>query len=421
MEPRRGPLLPLALVVALALPFAAVDPALAAAGDLDTTFSADGIATADFGNYEAAMGVVVQSNGRIVVSGNTYDGYMALTRYLPDGTKDMSYGHHGKVRTPFGLAHLSVEAGASALQSDEKLVVVGGQNLQTATSADFVVVRYTKKGVLDETFGSDGKVVTDVSSNDGAIDVAIQPNGMIVVAGREITGGGNDANFEVVRYTSKGDLDPKFDHDGIRVIDFGGYDYLEGIALQPDGKMVLVGTTSGPDMLVARIRPRGALDTTFGGGDGYVTLDLAGAEIAYDVTVQPDGKIVVAGRSPRGLTVVRFLSDGSFDGDFGGLSGIVFVPVTGEFPKARAVELQPDGKIVVVGDVSETEVLVLRLLGDGSRDATFGTNGLVRTDLGDVMEIGHAMAIQANGAIIVAGERGPGSDNDFVTCRYLGA
>lgn len=92
--------------------------------------------------------------------------------------------------------------------------------------------------------------------------------------------------------------------------------------------MVLVGTTSGPDMLVARIRPRGALDTTFGGGDGYVTLDLTGAEIAYDVTVQPDGKIVVAGRSPRGLTVVRFLSDGSFDGDFGGVSGIVFVPVS---------------------------------------------------------------------------------------------
>jgi uncharacterized delta-60 repeat protein len=420
MEPRRVPLAPLALGVALVLQLAAVDPALAAPGDLDTTFSTDGIAIADFGNYDAAMGVVVQSNGRIVVSGNTYGGDMALIRYLASGTKDQSYGHHGKVRTPFGLAHLTLASGASAIQADDKVVVVGGQNLQTVTSTDFVVLRYTKQGALDGSFGDDGMVVTDVSSNDDANDVAIQPDRKIVAAGTEITGGGNDANFEVARYLTNGDLDLKFDGDGIRVIDLGGYDHLEGLALQPDGKMILAGVTSGPDILVARIRPRGALDPTFGGGDGYVTLDLGGSEFANDVAVQPDGKIVVVGSSGRGLTVIRFLSDGTFDGDFGS-SGIVIVPISGEYPKARAVDVQPDGKIVTVGDVSETELLLVRFLDDGTRDTTFGTNGIVRTDLGDIYEIANAMAIQPDGAIVVAGDRGPGTDDDFLTCRYLGA
>jgi uncharacterized delta-60 repeat protein len=420
MEPRRAPLVCLAVGAVLVLQFVAVDPVFAAAGDLDTTFSANGIVTADFGGYEAAMGIVVQSNGRIVVTGNTDDGSIALIRYLADGTKDESYGHQGKVRTPFGLGSLSVESGASAIQADNKVVVVGSQNLQTATSCDFVVLRYTKQGALDHAFGHEGKVVTNFSGCDVANDVAIQPDGKIVAAGAQITDGGNEANFEVSRYLSNGDLDPKFDGDGKRVIDFGGYDFPEGLALQPDGKIVLVGSSGDLDILVARLRPRGTLDTSFGGGDGYATLNLGGADYAFDVAVQPDGKIVVAGSSGRGLTVVRFLSDGTLDGDFGP-NGIVFVPISGEFVHAQAVTLQADGKIVTGGDVSDTELLVVRFLDDGARDSTFGTNGVVRTDLGEAVEMGYAMAIQPDGAILLAGEEGDGSDDDFVTCRYLGA
>jgi uncharacterized delta-60 repeat protein len=425
MGPRRTPLLPLALGVALALPFAAAGPAFATAGDLDVTFSTDGIATADFGSYDAAMGVVVLGNGRIVVTGYTYDGEIALVRYLPDGSKDQGFGSHGKITTLVGNGSISNSSGASAVQDDNKVVVVGGRNLQTSTSSDFVVLRYTKRGALDDTFGGDGKVVTHFGDNEAAYDVAIQPDGKIVAAGHQLTDGGNDQNVAVARYRPDGDLDPKFDDDGKRIVDFGAYDALEAVALQADGKIVLVGSTwqqgsNGSDILVARIRPRGALDTTFGGGDGYVTLDLGGTEDARDVAIQPDGGIVVAGIAGRGITVIRYRPDGTLD-DTLGVNGVVFVPIADVEEGPEAVALQSDGKIVIGGTLSETELFLLRLLGDGTRDITVGTNGLARTDLGDAIEHGYAMAIQPDGAILLVGDRGTGNDNDFVTCRFLGA
>jgi uncharacterized delta-60 repeat protein len=157
----------------------------------------------------------------------------------------------------------------------------------------FVAPAHALPGDLDPTFGAGGKVTGPLGSDDAAGDMALQPDGRIVEVGTRSTSGGDD--FVMVRYLADGSLDTSFSGDGVQTTDLGGTDRAMGVAIQPDGKIVVAGAGGavGTDIAVVRYKPDGALDTSFS-DDGKQITDLNANEYGTAVAVQPDGGIVVA-------------------------------------------------------------------------------------------------------------------------------
>lgn len=183
-------------------------------GTLDNSFDADGIVTTDFGDWDEATSVALQSDGKIVVAGYAFNGStfeFALARYNTNGSLDTTFATTGKMTTDVGFGDDFGQA--VAIQSDGKIVVSGGSDAGSG-SGDFAVVRYDATGITDGSFGSGGVVVTDFASG-GATNngMAIQTDGKIVLSGG--LDNGSDIDFVTVRYNSDGSLDLTFSVDGI--------------------------------------------------------------------------------------------------------------------------------------------------------------------------------------------------------------
>ncbi len=400
--------------------------ALAAPGDLDTTFSGDGKVITDFfGNPDAASAVAIQSNGKIVAAGysnvSTGNDDFGLARYNSDGTLDNNFDADGRIITDF--FGNNDEANALAIQSDGKIVAAGYADHGTGSSEDFALARYNPNGSLDTTFSGNGKVVTDfLGSGDIAEAVAIQSNGKIVAGG--YAQGPSRYYFALARYNPDGSLDTTFGGGTGKVTtDYGNDAYGAGLTIQSDGKIVVAGfagVAGNTDFALARYNPNGSLDTTFS-GDGKLTTDFFGNnDEANALAIQSDGKIVAAGSannatSSNNFALARYLSDGSLDATFSGKVTTDF----GGSDGASAVAIQPNGKIVAVGGTfsgAVTDFALARYNPNGSLDTTFSGDGKVITDFLGNDSYASAMTIQDNGKIVAAGYGG----NDFALTRYDG-
>lgn len=256
-------------------------------------------------NNEYGYSVAIQSDGKIVLAGqitNSPNGTnwdLALVRYTTDGSLDSTFDSDGKVITSTGVGEYSHhEKGRSVvIQSDGKIVVAGSSF--NGFDKDFSLVRYNSNGSLDNTFDSDGKVTTDFENNDDyGYSAAIQSDGKIVVAGRSYDGDSPFDGFAIVRYNSNGSLDSTFDSDG-KVLMFIYHGYGNSVVIQNDGKIVVAGY-SGSNFALARYNSNGSLDTTFN-SDGKVLTGFEGNyDYGYSVAIQSDGKIVVAGETWNG-------------------------------------------------------------------------------------------------------------------------
>ncbi len=375
-------------------------------GSLDAGFGAGGIVTLD---NDHAFDVAVQADGKIVVVGSarTANGReFAVFRLNRDGALDGSFGGDGSVTTsfPYFESFSSAFAQSVALQAGGKIVVAGYRESETTT--DFAVARYNADGSLDTTFDGDGKVSTNlvattefggtiITSSAFAGDVAVQPDGKVVVVGfhstfifdqvGDVTQ--TDGDFALVRYNADGSLDTAFDGDGIVIANLGTFtnragnssnldDVAQGMTLQPDGKIVVVGfsaSDTGGDFATVRFNPDGAFDTGFD-GDGIAISDFGTTnEGAFGVALQADGKLVVAGRtdsnSARDVALVRYNPDGSLDASFG-TSGVVISDFGSVDDFALGVAIQADRRIVVVGysnrGATKNDILVARYLGDNA-------------------------------------------------------
>ena len=219
-----------------------------------------------------------------------------------DGTLDTTFGTGGKVLTDIGGGQDM--GNSTALQSDGKIIVAG------SSGDDFAVVRYNIDGSLDTTFDTDGKVTTDINSGlDSGQSVAIQSNGKIIVVGPGRSG--LNQNFAVVRYNTDGSLDTSFDSDGKVTTDIGisTSDTANAVVIQSDGNIVVAGQ-SDSDFAVVRYTTTGALDTTFD-TDGKATTDIgtSTSDMGKSVVIQSGGKIIVAGARFSGnwdFVVVRY-------------------------------------------------------------------------------------------------------------------
>ena len=227
-------------------------------------------------------------------------------------------------------------------------------------------------------------------------------------------------------HASPGDLDPGFGSGGKVITDFGGDDTLFTLALQPDGKTVVAGssfvygTGTGGSFALARFNVDGSLDATFGTG-GKVITDFRsnGTDVAHALAIQPDGKIVAAGVVPHGLDfgLARYNVDGSLDATFG--TGGKVISSSANYDTLSAAALQSDSKIVVAGSrgyyPAARDFVLARYNTDGSLDASFGSGGEVTTDFGNhTDDQASAMALQPDGKILVGG----GSGGRFALARY---
>ena len=327
-----------------------------------------------------------------------------------DGELDPSFGDGGTVTTAFPIGSFAT---AVAVQPDGKIVAVGAA-AGASIDGGFAIARYEPDGDLDETFGDGGTVVTPIAGGNGdeARSVAIQENGRIVVAGTD-----SWRKWALVRYRSKGTLDRTFGDDGIVRTNFTrGDDVAWDVAIQPDGRIVAVGGAGfgQSGFQVARYRRDGSLDPAFG-DDGQVVTRYRGAN-ARTVALQPDGRIVVAGYHGFGLALARYRPDGRLDRSFSG-NGKIGPVVWGVF--ALAVALQPDGRIVVAGDFDIFAFGLARFRRDGRLDRSFGGDGVVREAVDGVEQGASGIVIQPNGRIVATGSSGPHEYGDDTIPRFV--
>ena len=371
--------------------------------------------------------------------------------YAQSGTPDPAFGHLGRVLTTFGTGF--DEAFAVALQPDGKIVVAGHSDAPSG-DLNFAVVRYNPDGSLDTTFGLPGVITnfrTDVpddgpdrpsrNSNDGARAIAIQADGKIVVAGYSDAPSG-DSNFALVRYHPDGSVDTTFGDNaifpGTTLLDFRDNftDEARAIALQADGKIVVVGYSNAPtgvdgNFALVRYHPNGTIDTTFGDNTifpGTVLTDFGNGSFdgANAVAILPDGQIVAAGSVGPALDcsqafgLVRYDSNGVPNTNFG-VNNRVVTCLRGERAQANAVVIQPGGQIVAVGRTNgpdgDFNFGLARYNTDGSLDLTFNSTslnpGLSITDFDSIalsdgtvdrsFDEALTAAIQADGQIVAAG------------------
>lgn len=351
-------------------------------GSLDNSFGTDGKRFVHFGyGDDYGKSVLLQADGKIIVTGYASNGAhsdFALARLLENGDLDTTFGVQGLQTVAIGPG--ASEGWSAALQADGKIVMAGTAYLN-ATQSLIALARFTSEGTLDSLFGIAGIITTALDSlNDHAQAVAIQTDGKIVVAGYGRFGAYTD--FALLRYQINGALDTAFGAQGKLLTDFTGFnDYGYAMTLQPDGKIVVAGTTTSGTSLqsfaLARYEANGILDNTFGvNGKTKININnLLVPNIAQAVTLQSDGKIVAAGYcyipgyATLNFALARFHTDGNLDLDFNG-TGMVSTPLQVGNDQARAVAVQADGKIVAAGRSASSDFALARYLSGQSVDVT---------------------------------------------------
>jgi uncharacterized delta-60 repeat protein len=415
----------------------------AAPGDLDLSFGNSGIALASFGRNESrAYASVVQPDDKIVAAGRYHNGSnwdIAVARFNADGSRDTSFGTNGGVITTYLTSgtNSDEEARAVALQPDGKIVVAGYVIKIFAYSGArrfFAVVRYNDNGSLDTSFGSGGKVFTEVSypgyQYSGAIcnALVIEPDGKIVAVGTATYSSGIGPLHVTAGYNTDGSLDTSYGGgDGKTASLFGSQvaSYAYGAALKSDGEIAIAGTSyynntsQQYNFSLVRLDSNGGYvhDTTTHFYD-------AAYDYAYAVAVQRDDKIVLAGNTAYSslysdYALSRYEADGTLDTGFGNL-GKVKTGIGGT-DAAYAVTMQRDDKIIAAGFSligSTYDFSLARYNEDGSLDLTFGDRGIVTTAIGSSHETIYSVNTQSDEKIVAVGASYVNSRYQFAVARY---
>jgi uncharacterized delta-60 repeat protein len=366
-------------------------------GALDPRFGDRGvvvtpIADTAYGSVHDFGPAVIGQDGSIVAGGSIgWD--LAVLRLHPDGRPDASFGPAGLVRTR--VDGMGVVSGV-ALQPDGMLVAVGTVTEFTpGAPTRLVVARYRTDGRLDPGFGRNGLV--EVAGWRGAVAVAVDGDGGVVVAG---TG--------LARLTASGAPDPAFGHEGAVEVPGAG---LAAVAIAQDGRMVVAGG------VLARYMPDGRLDPSFGVAG---IADSRAVGNPNTLALQADGRIVVGGDM-----LARYMPDGSLDPSFGAGGSV------GGLGAIHAVGVRSDGVVFAAGTSAERvgRFVLGRYGPDGTPDPSFGTDGIVVTDVGGQDGGIRSLALQPDGMVVAAGYRWSGGCGVFgcggvsstlVLVRYTG-
>jgi uncharacterized delta-60 repeat protein len=417
----------LAVAGLLAWQLAAAGPASAHPGHLDPSFGGDGKVTTAFAGDAGANAAVVQ-DGKVVAAGFAVVGTttdFALVRYNRDGSLDRTFGSGGRVLTDFGGGETAT---ALVVQADGKLVAAGFTN--TGGVEDFALARYRRDGSLDPTFGIGGRVLTDFAGgNEAAMALVVQADGKLVAAG--LVHVGTVTDFALARYRPNGTLDPSFGSGGKVITDMGGaFDSANALVVQ-DGTLVAAGVTftgefASGNFALARYRPNGTLDPSFGSG-GKVITDVAGSFDEAHALVVQDGKLVAGGTAFTGTTsdfaLARYRQNGTLDPTFG-TGGKVTTDVSrgalGGDDLISALVVQ-DGRLVAAGFAfpgSSFDFALARYRPNGALDATFGSGGTVTTDFAGGEDRAEALVVQGDRLVAAGSTIHVSGGQRFALARY---
>ena len=396
-------------------------------GSLDTTFDTDGKVTTTFGtSTDWAYGIDIQADGKILANGITWNGTnydIALARYTAAGTLDTTLDTDGKATFPIGTG--SDYGRAVKALTDGRIAIAG--YAAAARDDEAVLIVTTSAGVLDTSFGDSGIISSDfgVSFETGRAMV-LSPDDRIFIAGNGNSGLTSD--FQLTRFLPDGTPDTSLPPDGITRLPVGtSTDIAYAIAVQPDGKTLLAGYSfmTNNDFSLIRLNVDGTLDTIFATG-GKATLGIgAGEDIARGIALQPDGKILVAGYSNNGsnddFALVRYLPNGTLDTSFG-TNGIVTSGIGSELDRCLAMALQPDGKILLAGHTAVgtlDDFAMARYNANGTLDTSFGTGGRVITQVNvSFDDVAYAIQLQPDSKILLGGSTSNNTDNELAVVRY---
>lgn len=441
-------------------------------GKLDPTWGQAGVVHTDFaGLDDTATTQVLMPDGKLVAAGwvNSYPGDFGVVRYLRNGRLDSSFGDGGRVVTAFSDDPELVDAAWGINARPD-----GGLHLFGETcDADYIVCRfalaaYLADGSLDESFGDGGLVTTPIPDAETAI---AWPSRNILQADGKVVAGGlalfenNQADIVLLRYNSDGSLDESFGDGGISVIDFEGKaQFPQDIVALPGDKIMIVGgvadefefTPFFKEAFMARINSDGLVDSSFGGGDGYITWTLGGEPLGFDrALVTSASEMFIVGGDETDCTLQRFDLDGTLDTTFGD-DGWVIID-SGQLDLCPDASLTVDGKIALVGRASSPESdsgaatlgrnhnraavrgagpvesspatvqeeaffdhIVGRYNADGTPDATFGDDGLVRFTVNDGEGVYSNISAQQDGRLLVVGDVYVDEQLDVSVVRFLG-
>jgi uncharacterized delta-60 repeat protein len=421
-----------------------------ATGDLDLSFGTSGIVRTDIsGANDYPSALKIQTDGKIVVAGYTQvsgsNFNIFVSRYNLDGSPDTQFGTNGIVITDI-MGHANDQAFDLVIQpNDGKILVVGTTNDITNNSAytDVAILRYNANGTLDSTFGNTGIAGISMIAPDGrglngrfgfnfvGNSIALQSNGQIVVAGYA-------AYFSifqdglVFRLNSDGRLDNSFgtslpnETRGLVAVDLRAADSLNKIIVLNNQKIAVAGSTySGVnsasfDYLAVRFDSNGLIDNTFN-NNGTLLVDFGGNisnDQAYDMIMQPDGKLLVTGFSDESndyeCSAARININGTLDSTFGGGDGLVNFNIGPSRDRCFGVVVQPNGRILLSGIVRNSpitffEYAFIKLNSDGTLDRTFGRgSGISRIGYsnGFVGESLNPLVLQKDGKIVSVGKGG---------------
>jgi uncharacterized delta-60 repeat protein len=401
-------------------------------GDLDTSFGTGGIVITPHGTgTESATDVKIQLNGDIVVAGVSFGvpsgRNIAVLRYKSNGDIDTSFGNNGIVTEPQEDSPFYEERDVSlAIQLDGKFVVSGFDDLLNSTRRHFFILRYNSNGSLDSSFDSDGKVRTQILTRDG------HPTSLLIQSDGKILASGTSGDFASVRYNTNGSLDTTFNTDGILITNnFSTNAQIKAVALQSDGKIVVTGVVFDgikTNFTTARYNTNGSFDSTFS-NDGIVTTSVGTSlNSSNAVSIQTDGKVVIAGEAKNGsnfeIVVIRYTANGVLDTTFDSDGILTTSSPTGNIG-ANSLAIQSNGRIVVAGyattGASSLGFAVVRYNSNGTLDTTFNTDGILITSIGTRFDIANSVAIQSDGKIVVAGNTSivnANATNNFAVVRY---
>ncbi len=393
-------------------------------GTLDTTFGTDGkVTSAPFGGEGSKM--LRQPDGKLViVGGSTVD--FVLARFNADGTPDTTFGSAGRITTDIMGGFNGERARAVAIQPDGKLVVAGEGSPDFSTNY-VTLARYDTDGTLDSSFGNGGKVSSPVVGRAWA--VAVQADGKIVVAGDQYVGNRQSdfGDVLVARYDANGSVDAGFAFGGSQVFDLAnGTDQARNVVVQPDGKILVSGVpiqnTGVEPTVLARLDANGTFDSTFGNGGKLI---ISTARIGHGLALQPDGKLLLAGSSmgfPSSFALMRLNTDGSYDSSFGN-GGAVTASIThstsGAGDRGTSLALHPDGRIYVAGIAGSInyDFGLARFTPAGVLDTSFAGTGSMIVDFNALEDGAEGIALEPNGKIVLGGYATPTSSDGFGLAR----
>lgn len=405
------------LVALLALTAALVAPpgALAAQGDLDGAFSADGlVSTPELDVRDTALA----PDGSILAIGPQSNYLSYVARWLPNGDRDVAFGTHN------GFSE-SVLSGAYGVATDLDIrgdgrIIAGGATSPSSMAGDFALAELRSDGTVACGAGDFCRRSTDFGADDRLYDIFAEPSGKTLAAGVSRAPAPAGTRLAVARYLRSGEPDESFAGDGKLLFETGGVStFAESAAVAglPDGSVLLAGGGPGPDgkgagdALLAKLDPTGDLDATFGGGDGWLTIDLAVRDDVESLELGANGSIFLGIRACAfGLhtscdaAIARITEAGELDAGWAG-DGIA------EDSVGTAIAPRSDAGAFVAGTTPVrryfgNDFAVEGLNASGARETQFGGDGIATADFNLSQDVGQAVALTNSGGLVVSGMAG---------------